>query len=301
MRIPEDALASALRRLLRPVVRQLLSWGASYSLFDSVARSVFVEVAEDEFALPRKRLTDSRVSLVTGLHRKEVARLRREPRRERAEKPLETSIVTRVIGRWMARAPYATRDGRSRPLPYDQRRAGEASFSSLVAEVGFDGRVRSVLDEMVRIGAAHWREDGMVELKQEAHLPAADLDAQLALLGSEPAELFHTIAHNIERPTEAWLQRKVVYDRVGRDALPALRVALRGEAENLLRHANALIEAQDHDTNPDAPGGRRTRVAIATYYHEEPVEGSDETPDTRETPPGLPGRIVSRRVGKRSR
>jgi hypothetical protein len=300
-RIPEEALVRMLRRLLRPVVRQVLAWGASYPLFDSVARSVFVEVAEDELGLPRKRLTDSRASLVTGLHRKEIARLRRQPRGDRSGASLETSIVTRVIGCWMARPPYASRAGRARALPYDAP-PGEASFAALVAHVGFDGTVRSVLDEMLRAGAVRWLEDGRVELIAEVHLPTADLDTKLELLGSEPAELFSTIAHNIEQPAAPWLQRKVAYDRIGADALPALRAALRSEGEGLIRRANALIGAKDRDSNPDAPGGPRTRVAIATYYFEEPVADPDAPgPAPVESVPSLPGRIVSRTVKKRPR
>ena len=59
-RIPEDALVATIRRLLRPVVRQLLAWGVSYQVFDRVVRGLFVEVAEEDFALPAKKQTDSR-------------------------------------------------------------------------------------------------------------------------------------------------------------------------------------------------------------------------------------------------
>jgi len=41
-------------------------------------------VAERDFALSFKQPTDSRISLLTGIHRKEVARLR-HPKRGRAD------------------------------------------------------------------------------------------------------------------------------------------------------------------------------------------------------------------------
>jgi hypothetical protein len=298
-RIPEDALIVTIRRLLRPVVRQLLAWGVSYPVFDRVVRGLFVEVAEDDFALPAKKQTDSRVSLVTGIHRKEIARLRRLPREERNAPPLERSVVTRVIGRWLSRPPYADRSGRARPLPYERAGRARASFAALVADAGFDGPVRSVLDEMLRIGAATFRDDGTVVLESEAHLPTRDLGTKLDLLGSEPAELFRTIAHNIDAPDAPWLQRKVVYDNVGAAALPALRSAAREEGEALMRRANALLGAQDRDRNPGAPGGARSRVVLATYWYEEPVEPASDAAGTAATGTTqekrtLPGRITAR-------
>jgi hypothetical protein len=305
-RIPHDALVATLRRLLRPVVRQLLAWGVTYPVLDQVVRGLFIEVAERDFALPHKRQTDSRVSLVTGIHRKEIARLRRRPEGERAAAPLESTVVTRVIGRWIVGPPFADRRGRSRPLPYEAGRSHQASFARLVAEAGFDGPVRSVLDEMVRTGAVAWREDGTVELVREANVPALDTRGKLELLGSDPAELFRTIAHNIEQPPDAaWLQRKVVYDNVGSDALPGLRTAARAEGEALIRGANRLLAAHDRDRTPGAPGGRRSRVVVGTYYFEEPV-GTDHVPPapdrSQAAAPGLPGRITTRgSARKRSR
>lgn len=306
-RIPPDALISAIQRLLRPIVRQLLAWGVTYPVLDQVVRGLFVEVAERDFALPHKRQTDSRVSLVTGIHRKEIARLRHRPDDARARTPLEASVVTRVVGRWMAGPPYADRAGRARALPYESRRARDASFTRLVGEAGFDGPVRSVLDEMLRTGAVAWRDDGTVELAREANVPRADLAGKLELLGSDPGELFRTIAHNIEDADAAWLQRKVVYDNVGADALAELRAAARAEGEALIRSANKLLATNDRDRNPAAPGGRRSRVVVGAYYFEEPVDGRDAPaePAPGATPAAVPpGRIStygSSSVKKRSR
>jgi len=301
-RIPHEALVVTLRRLLRPVVRQLLAWGVTYPVFDQVVRGLFVAVAEEDFPLSHKRQTDSRVSLVTGIHRKEIARLRRLPRAERNAAPLEDTVVTRVIGRWMAGPPFADRQGRAKPVPYEVLRPRDPSFARLVREAGFDGPVRSVLDEMVRLGAVLWQPDGDVVLVREVHVPAGDLDSKLDLLGADPGELFRTIVHNIEQPDATWLQRKVVYDNIGSESLPALRAAARSAGEGLIRRANVLLGARDRDRNSAAPGGDRSRVVVATYYFEEPVAAPDAPPPATDTGARLPGRITSHgTVNKRSR
>lgn len=285
--------------MLRPVVRQLLSHGITYPIFDQVVRGLYVEVAEGDFALPHKRQTDSRISLVTGLNRKEIARLRRQPASDEPP-PLEQSLTARVIGRWMAGPPYADRRGRAHRLPYEDDRASVATFARLVRDAGADVPVRSVLDELLRAGAAKLEPSGNVELCREAHVPARDDAGKLALLGSDPGELFSSIVHNIERPEAPWLQRKVAYDNIGEDALADLREQAKQQGEEFVRKANALLAARDRDRNPAAPGGRRARVVLGAYYFEEPVVTA-ESPSPADPGPRLPGRITARSRGTRTR
>jgi hypothetical protein len=177
---------------------------------------------EDGFALPFKRQTDSRLSLVTGLHRKEVSQLRR--RGARAELiEVEDTLVTHVIGRWMAGPPYASKRGVPHRLPYESVDVEDVTFARLVRDAGADVPVRSVPDELLHIGAVEMLPDHQVNLRQEAHIPVADIESKFTLLASDPGELFATIMHNIEQADEPRLQRKVAYDNIGSEALPALR------------------------------------------------------------------------------
>jgi hypothetical protein len=291
----KEAFLAAVRRLMRPVVRQLLAHGVTHPAFSEMLREIYVEVAERDLALPHKRQTDSRVSLVTGLHRKEVARLRHAPPEERAPRALERSAVTRVLGRWMAGAPWADRQHRPRTLPYEAS-GTRPSFARLVREVAVDAPPRSVLDELLYLGIVELTADNEVELRREVHVPLGDAAAKLELLGSDPGELFATIMHNVEHPDEPRLQRKVVYDNVGSDALAELRAAARRVGESFIREANALLAARDRDRNADAPGGARTRVALGAYYFEEELEpGQTATRGDAGPARRLPGRLTRSR------
>jgi hypothetical protein len=129
-----------------------------------------------------------------------------------------------------------------------------------------------------------------VVLRREAHIPRGDAAGKLTLLGSDPAEIFSTIVHNIEHPDSARLQRKVVYDNIGADALTELRAHARRAGEEFIRRANTLLATYDRDRHPKAPGGDRTRVVLGAYYFEEDVVRTKAPPDgAGPTPP--PGRI----------
>lgn len=287
-------LAAALRRLLRPIARRMIAYGLSYPAFAQIAKQVFVDVAAEEFGLAFKRQTDSRVALVTGIPRKEIAHLRRRRRDAGALPEVEETLVTHVIGRWMAGPPYATPDGIPRRLAYESAAARTPTFSRLVREIGGDIPVRAVLDELLRLGSVVLVGEHDLELRREVHIPADGAEGRFTLLGTDPGELFGTIAHNIEQPDAAWLQRKVSYDHIGAAALPALREEARQAGLDFVRRANALVASYDRDRAPDAPGGARTRVAVGVYYHEEPV-ATDAAPDSPSpAPPPAPRRPPGR-------
>jgi hypothetical protein len=279
--------AAAIRRLLRPVVRQMIAYGLSYPAFAELAKQVYLEVAEGDFALSFKRQTDSRIALVTGMTRQEIGQLRRRPGDARALPEVEESAVTHVIGRWMAGPPYATPDGMPRRLPYEAS-ATQPSFARLVRELGSRVPLRAVLDELLHLGIVALTAEGDVELRHEVHIPSGAGDGHFTLLGSDPGELFTTIAHNIEHGEVPWLQRKVAYDHIGGAALPALREEARQAGLDFVRRANALVASYDRDRHPEAPGGARTRVVVGVYYFEEPTGAAapDEAPPAAPRPPG---------------
>ena len=285
----KQQFAAAIRRMLRPVVRQLIAYGVTYPAFNRIVRELYIEVADQHFALPFKRQTDSRVALVTGINRKEVSQLRRRRKTVKVDTvEVEDTVMTHVIGRWMAGPPYADATGHPHRLPYESESARTASFARLVRQVGPDVPVRSVLDELLHSGVVELLPDGDVCLRREAHVPAAGAEGKLTLLGSDPAEVFSTIVHNIEHPEAPRLQRKVVYDNIGADALPELSQAARDIGEEFIRRANALLASYDRDRNPEAPGGKRTRVLLGSYYFEEEAAPSEPPPAAEDTsrPPG---------------
>lgn len=71
-------LLSAFRSLMTPLVRILLRNGISFREFAEVLKDVFVAVCARDLVVPGRRLTLSRIAIVTGLTRKEVSTIDRK-------------------------------------------------------------------------------------------------------------------------------------------------------------------------------------------------------------------------------
>src|SRR5882672_10088519 len=71
----QNTLARAVARVLRPLARLMLRHAMPFAAFEELAKKVYVEVALSEFAIPGKKPSISRASILTGLTRKDVQRL----------------------------------------------------------------------------------------------------------------------------------------------------------------------------------------------------------------------------------
>lgn len=267
-----SALGSAVSRLLKPLIRMLLRHHVPFSAFEELAKHVYVDVAMNEFGIPGKRATTSRVSILSGLTRKDVQRLLAPP----AEKSAVTNSpdegynrAARVLTGWARDADFVDADGRPRVL---QASEGNASFAALVKRYSGDMPARAVLDELVRVGAVRRRDDKTLELLTRAYVPQRSAPDKLAILGSDVADLIGTIDHNIEHGADdPRFQRKLMYHSMDTAALPAFRRLSAERAQALLEEMDRWLAAHDTVTPADTAEPPRARVGLGIYYFEEPA------------------------------
>jgi Family of unknown function (DUF6502) len=256
---------------LRPIVKRLLASGVPFGMLEAQLRELVVEVAEHEFVLEGRRQTDSRVSLVTGINRKEVRRIR--GRSEPSPRPpsFGRNQAAGMMSRWRADPRATDRAGRPKAIPYKAARG--PSFVKLAEQVTVDLPARAILDELVRTGAVETRDDGWVVPKSDAYVPKLGRAEKLAMLAEDPADLVETMLRNIfEEIGEPLLQRRVSYDNIGAEAVIELRRQIRTAAEAFLRRIDRLLAKSDRDRNPKAPGGERRVAGLGIYYFEAPQE-----------------------------
>lgn len=262
------ALSAAILRLLRPLVRVLLRNGISYGGFADLAKWVFVDVASKEFGVPGRKQSDSRISVITGLTRKEVARVKGIDTPDNAAAEQQYNRAARVIGGWLRDQRFTNDDGSPALLPFE----GMASFSELVKIYSGDMTARSILDELIRVDAVERNQEGKLRLLVSAYVPKGSDAGKLHILGSDVALLIETIDHNMHQVQEQpFFQRKVAYDNLPAEAIPKLRELTQEHAQALLLEIDRYLSQQDRDINPAAQGSGRKHAGIGIYYFEEDV------------------------------
>jgi hypothetical protein len=268
----QNAVASAVTRVLRPLVRLLLRHSIPFAAFQELAKHVYVEVALQEFALPGKKASISRASILTGLSRKDVQRLLEGEGPDSAATAQEYNRAARVLTGWIRDPDYL--DGAGQPIAVDLD--GERSFATLVKRHSGDMPARAVLDELLRVGAIGRREDGLIEPLQRAYVPQAGALEKLSILGRDASDLIDTIDHNIQHgSTDPRYQRKVMYDSIPTRDLAAFRKISAAKAQALLETLDAWLAAHDVDDEPGQPAAPRSRVGLGIYYFEEPLAAPD--------------------------
>src|SRR5512143_780780 len=140
-------LYSAVLRLLRPLVRILLRNGVSFGTFSELAKWLFIDVANKEFAIEGRKQSDSRVSVITGLSRREVMRVRQLPKPDVAVSAEKHNRAARVLAAWRREKSFLDAEGNPAALPME---GSGSTFSVLVNR--FSGNVppRAILDELTR-------------------------------------------------------------------------------------------------------------------------------------------------------
>ncbi|MGY4829655.1 DUF6502 family protein [Sphaerotilaceae bacterium SBD11-9] len=270
-----QALNDAVMQLLRPLVRVLLRHGMAYDEFAELARRAYVDVAQRDFALQGRKQTASRISVITGLHRKEVARLQALGATSEGATELVQAMnrAAKVVAGW--RNEHTAPDGTPAPLDSEQ-------FALLVRKHSGDMPARAVLDELRHAGAVTVGEDGRYTLAPGGYGPKAGDESRITLLGQHAADMLGSIEHNLSHPPEeAYLQRRVFAENIPAGRVEAVRAQLRDAGVQTLADARTLLTAEDAGDTPPAPGARR--VTLGIYYFEQPAVAAPPSPG--ETPP----------------
>jgi hypothetical protein len=265
------ALLQAVVRLLRPLARLLMAHGVSFPAFSEMAKGVYVDVAARDFHDDGEPVTDSRVSLLSGVHRRDVKRLRAEYLHQLPTPPA-VSFGAQVVARWCADPRYLDHQRRPAPLPRLSRRGGEASFEKLVAGVSKDIRARAVLDEWLRLGVAHLDEEDRVHLAESAFVPAKGMEEKAFFFGKNIADHLAAGTHNLLDGQPPFLDRCVYYDGLRPESVESLRSLTRELAVAALQEVNRrAMELQQQDADQAAANRRMT---FGVYYYAEPMAGS---------------------------
>ena len=257
-------------RVLQPLVRLLLRNGVTYTVFVAALKRVFLQAAQQELAARGMAATDSAVSLLSGVHRRDVRTLSRAaPQAAAAEDavaaPAGLGLVAQVVARWMNGADFVDAQGASRTLP---RGGGPGSFDALVAGISRDVRPKAVLDELLRLGVVHESDAGVV-LERTGFAPRQGFEEMSWIFAQNLQDHAAAAVANLQGDGD-FLEQAVFVDEITADSARRLhRVSLQAWKSAF---KTVMAEAQtrfDGDAARASPDERRHRARFGVYFYSE--------------------------------
>ncbi len=268
----KEGLLAAFRRLLRPLARILIRHGIAYGEFAEVAKTVFVETAAEDFALPGRKSSGSRIAILTGLTRKEVKRLVDQARQGKPVSRTNPSRAGRVLAGWHS-DPRFTGSGGPLALPFDSDSG--PSFSELVRRYSGDMPARAMLEELDRVSAVDMTDEEQIRPTGRVYIPF-ELDKEsVERLGQTLHDLGDTLAFNLDPAREgtAKFERRVYpADLMGSGKAHAFRAISAEKGQELLEYLDDWL-----NTTGDTESEQRTvRAGVGVYFFSNSVDKSGD-------------------------
>lgn len=275
---PPRALIVALRAILRPLVTLLIKQQIHHPYLSNLLKSLYIEVAESEFRLDDKDVTLSRLSVLTGIHRREAKRIRQQTAVEGGP-PSSITLGAQIIARWISARPWIDDEGRPRALPRESKDASINTFQTLVRSVSVDIHPRSILDEWLRLGVAELDAHDFVALRSAAFVPAKGYDEKAHFIGRNVRDHMSAAFTNLESTEPPFLERSTYYGSLPVDEVPALTAYAREVGQDALLKVNERALAIK---NQATPGGERRRINFGVYFYEASADPRDGEPESKD-------------------
>ena len=247
------------------MAKTLLRAGVGYKEFELLAKRAFIDVAAAEFGVRGRETNTSRIAVMTGLTRKEVAKLRNTSVRNGEAEFFQAN----VLHRWYTDPQFLGED--KQPLPLLMSGA-DPSFTSLVRLATSDLPAGAVRAELERIGALRQTRKGELVPCAREYKPIGE-DALTLGFEASLSFLMSSIEHNLAPDRVGPLRPERV---VISGPIPLAR--LEGIRSELADRISAFTEDMDDwfaaEECSDRAGSQLPSVGLGVYYFEEPSRSS---------------------------
>lgn len=265
----------ALTHVMRPLVRFMLARGITYVIFADWLKGVYVETALQDFCLSNKTTNDSRISVLTGVHRKDVKRLREMVVKDSSMIiPTNVNLGSQLVSAWLTN-PNFMLNNTPKAIPRLKKNGGEVSFEALAELITKDVRARALLDELERLGAVTIDENDMVSLVTEAFIPSKGEEEKVFYFGLGVGDHANAAINNVLGIQPSFYDRILHYEALSPDVIEKIEALSKEHSTNLLQLINAETEKIINNTQDKSDDKRRFSLGIY-FYHEDEKSNLDE-------------------------
>ena len=255
----EEILRECLEISVRPLVRFCLRRSLGLHHLVEALKAVFVQCATDEIKRNGGKITLRRISVMTGVHRRDVTRLGKND-----QKKTDTSnFPVRIITRWRQDQRFLSTSGKPRVLSY---KGADSEFTKLVRSESSEIKPGTVLFDLERVGAVQRTAMGL-KLIARAYISKGDWIEGFHMLARDTQDLMDAIVDNLEVEEEKRynFHAHTVFDNISISELPKIQNWFLRSCSAFHRRAEKYLSRYDLDINPDKTKKGGARFAYGSF------------------------------------
>ena len=263
MEVKEHVIRSC-RYLLLPVVRFLLKHGVTWNEFGELSKEAYVKVAREDYGIEGRPTNNSRVAMLTGLSRREVARVRDQLLNgaERAGE-LHGNQISRILTGWHLDPEFTDESGQPKDLPPT---GPSGSLSVLLKRYAGDLPHGAIRKEMQKRGLVGELDNGQIRVLKRDFV-YSELDPEIvAHLGFALHDHAATLEHNLDsnRGSARRFEAIANNDRITPRAVNAFQKLVESKGLAFLEDVDQWLTEHEieprEDTNTDT-----VRLGVGVY------------------------------------
>ena len=266
---PSSLITVALRKILQPLLKLLISKGVTLSLVTNILKETYVSVAEKEFSDNKKHQTDSSISVLTGVHRKDVKKLRNQTI-DKQEIPESIAKGSQIVALWVSNPETTNDEGWPISLPKKSKNTKEVSFETLVTSFSKDIRPRTLLDEWLRLGVVSIDDNNRVKLNNNAFIPEKGYEEKIFYFGRNIHDHIETAMKNLlNEESKSQLERSVHYAGLTKESLKKIEdLSQQLAMDNLLKINKIAKKYAENDKNSN---DKKYRFNFGVYFFKDRI------------------------------
>ncbi len=261
------------RYLLRPVVRFLLRHGVTFREFAELAKDAYVAVARADHGIQGRPTNNARVAMMTGLSRREVARIR--DRLLEGAGPAggsQGNRISQLLSAWHADREFCDEKGQPRVLPAT---GPSGSLASLLNRYAGDLPHGAIRKEMQQRALIEELDDGRFRVLKRDYV-YSELDPDMVnRMGVALHDHAATLEHNLNEQRNAPPRFEAVADnaRVRPATYQAFQKLVEEQGLSFLEEMDDWLSGNEVDTGSDTRTNT-VRLGVGVYLiYDESQEG----------------------------
>ena len=264
----KETAITALKRVVDPLVDLMFDTGITVQEFSHLVRDRAVRSAAARIARESGRNSNSRVAIITGLARSEVARILE------ANEPSFTSRgeqhpARRVLAAWHDNQRFLAANGDPAVLPIFGR---GKSFERLVAAHSGGIPVRAMLDQLVQISAVDILTNQRVKVNCRVPIFKGMTSSAIANIGERTGDLLGTLKHNLHTASAPLFEGTAIVGDVDIGVVPLVRRQMAEQGSAFIDAATSLFSrSRSKRMRSSKRETSQCRVGVTVYYFEDEI------------------------------